>query len=169
MLRFLLFLLLKSNVLFSQAKFRSIELTIGSRLQRNILLIQSPILISVGKDFFFEKLILSPFIKTESNFKKIFTAGFGTRLCLTDNYYPQNIYPIMSFYVPFQNTYHKNLQNLGPISTGLGFGYVANKRSKIETEIGFSENWKPFMNIECRINLSYKTKIKRKHLTKCPD
>ncbi len=153
--------------MFAQTKYHQFDFMVGYNLQKQYILKRTPLLLGVGKEIFIKKVILLGYIKIESDFNNWLTSGSGIRLCYTNKYYQQNLYLFMDTYFPFQNYKHKKEQNLGPVSARMGVGYVTKKINKIDFGLGFSENWKPFLDIEYRTSFNIRTNKKRKKY-KCP-
>jgi hypothetical protein len=160
------FVFLKSSILLAQTKYNKFDLIVGCNLQKKTI-VKSPFIVGIGKEINLRYVIILSYAKSEFNFNGWLTNGAGIRLIYTDKYYKQNLYIFIDTYFPFQNGLHKQEQNLGPMSARIGVGYVTKKLNKFDFGLGFSENWKPFIDLEYRTSLKIRVKNKKKTY-KCP-
>ena len=120
----------------------------------------------------FKIQLISIYINTSQNLSDWKSNRIGSKFLIYRdlNYLP--IYVVSNVHVNFQNDFQKKNQNFGLANICLGAGYQISKNAQIEITFGVSEyqsHKPPYFEVVCNRTFILSKKIKRKHLTKCPD
>lgn len=178
----LLLSLFLSNVFFANAqstKFNEVSIFSGLRIQPKCSFLQTTSsILGVEKRFNFENesifkiQYISLYVNITQNQVNWQSSRLGSRLLIYRNLQYLPIYFISDFHINFQNTAQRNNQDLGFANVLVGIGCVINKKNQFELSYGSSENSSmkpPYLEITYRKIFFITKKIKRKHLTKCPN
>lgn len=177
----LLFLFL-SNIFFAKAqrtKFNEVSIFSGLRIQPKSSFLQTTSsILGIEKRFNFENeskfkiQYISFYVNVTQNKVNWQSGRLGGRLLIYRNLQYLPIYFISDFHINVQNTDQRNNQDLGFANVLVGIGCIINKKNQFELSYGSSEysSMKPlYLEITYRKIFFITKKIKRKHLTKCPD